>query len=89
MDLFKAIISKNPAEFEEAAKILVNSPNVELFEKLVKQDDFLFEFVKNNVAKRIHHACNKDNYKNLLKFFDYYYYLFEMMVSIFEFNWFK
>ena len=72
MDLFKAIISKNPAEFEEAAKILVNSPDIELFEKLVKQDDFLFDFVKNNVAKRIYNACNKGNYKNLLKFFDYY-----------------
>ena len=28
--------------------------------------------MKNNVAKRIQNACNKDNYINLLKFTDYY-----------------
>ena len=72
MDLFKALTGKNPAEYEQSAKILVNTPDVELFKKLVKQDDFLFDFVKNNVAKRIQQACNKDNYLNLLQFFDYY-----------------
>ena len=72
MDLFKALTGKNPAEFEQAAKILVDTPDVELFKKLVKQDDFLFDFIKSNVAKRIKNACNKHNYLNLLKFFDFY-----------------
>ncbi len=72
MDVFKALTGKNPAEFEQAAHILVDTPDIELFKKLVKQDDFLFDFIKNNVAKRIQNACNKDNYINLLKFFDYY-----------------
>ena len=72
MDLFKSLTGKNPAEFEQAAKILVDTPDIELFKKLVKQDEFLFDFIKNNVAKRIKNACNNNNYKNLLKFFDYY-----------------
>ena len=72
MDLFKALTGKNPAEFEQAAKILVDTPDIELFKKLVKQDDFLFDFVKTNVAKRIKKACNENNCLNLLKFFDYY-----------------
>ncbi len=72
MDLFKALTGKNPAEFEHAAHVLVDTPDTELFKKLVKQEDFLFDFVKNNVAKRIQNACNKNNYKNLLDFFDYY-----------------
>lgn len=72
MDLFKSITGKNPVEYEQAAKILVDTADVELFKKLVKQDAFLFDFVKNNVAKRIYQACNKDNYENLLKFLDYY-----------------
>lgn len=72
MDLFKAITGKNPAEFEQAASILVDTPDIELFKKLVKQDDFLFDFVKNNVAKRIKQACNKNNYKNLIQFLEYY-----------------
>ena len=72
MDLFKALTGKNPVEFEQAAKILVDTPDVELFKKLIKQDDFLFDFIKLNVAKRIKNACNKHNYTNLLQFFDYY-----------------
>ena len=72
MDLFKALTGKNPAEYELAAKELVNKPDVELFKKLIKQDEYLFDFVKNNVAKRIEQACNKENYQNLFKFFDYY-----------------
>ena len=72
MDLFKALTGKNPAEYEQAAKILVDTPDIELFKKLVKQDDFLFDFIKSNVAKRIKNACNKNNYANLLNFFDYY-----------------
>ena len=72
MDLFKGITGKNPVEFEQAARILVDTPDIELFIKLVHQDDFLFDFVKNNVAKRIRLACNKHNYLNLFKFFDYY-----------------
>ncbi|MBR1373953.1 hypothetical protein IJ556_05835, partial [bacterium] len=72
MDLFKALTGKSPAEYEQAAKILVDTPDIDLYKKLVNQDDFLFDFVKNNVAKRIQSACNKENYLNLIKFFDYY-----------------
>ena len=70
MDLFKALTGKNPAEYELAAKELVNKPDVELFKKLIKQDEYFFDFVKTNVAKRIEQACNKENYQNLFKFFD-------------------
>ena len=72
MDLFKMLTGKNPAEFEQAARILVDTPDIELFKKLVMQEDFLFDFVKNNVAKRIKQACNKNNYQNLYKFLKYY-----------------
>ena len=72
MDLFKALTGKNPAEFEQAARILVNTPDVELFKKLVKQDEFLFDFVKNNVAKRIIQACNENNYQNIYNFLQFY-----------------
>ena len=72
MDLIKQLTGKNPAEYESAAKLLVDNSDVNLFEKLVKQEDFLFDFVKNTVAKRIKNACNKDNYLNLMNFLDYY-----------------
>ncbi len=72
MDLLKMLTGKNPDEYEKVAKLLVDNSDTELFAKLVKQDEFLFDFVKNNVANRIKNACSKDNYLNLMNFFDYY-----------------
>lgn len=72
MDLIKKLTGKNSDEYESVAKHLVDDSDTELFAKLVKQDDFLFDFVKNNVANRIKNVCNKDNYLNLMKFLDFY-----------------
>lgn len=72
MDLIKKLTGKNPDEYEAVAKSLVDNSDVNLFAKLVKQDDFLFDFVKNNVANRIKKAVNQDNYLNLLNFLDNY-----------------
>ena len=81
MDLFKMLTGKKPAEYEHAAKILVDIPDIELFKKLVKQEDFLFDFVKNNVAKRIKQACSKNNAKNLYKFLEYYSPSYDEMIA--------
>ena len=72
MDLIKKLTGKNPNEYEVVAKSLVDNSDVELFAKLVKQDDFLFDFIKDNVAKRIQSACNHKNFLNLLDFFEHY-----------------
>ena len=81
MDLIKKLTGKNPAEYEVVAKSLVDNSDTTLFAKLVKQDDFLFDFVKNNVAARIKQACNKDNYQNLISFFDYYSPSYDTMIA--------
>ena len=81
MDLIKQLTGKNPTEYEPIAKSLVDNSDVELFKKLVHQDDFLFDFIKNNVAKRIQHACNKDNYLNLLNFLNIYSSSYETVIS--------
>lgn len=81
MDLIKKLTGKNPSEYEVVAKNLVNNSDVELFANLVKQDDFLFDFIKNNVAKRIQSACNKDNYRNLLSFLDNYSSSYDTMIA--------
>lgn len=72
MDLIKKLTGKNPSEYEIVAKNLVDNSDVNLFQKLVKQDEFLFDFIKQNVAKRIRVACSKDNYQHLLNFFEYH-----------------
>lgn len=81
MDLIKKLTGKNPAEYEVVARSLVDNTDTALFAKLVKQDDFLFDFVKNNVAARIKQACNKDNYQNLISFFDYYSPSYDTMIA--------
>lgn len=81
MDLIKKLTGKNPTEYEAVAKSLVDSSDVDLFAKLVKQDDFLFDFIKDNVAKRIQNACNKDNYLHLLDFLEYYSSSYDTMIA--------
>ena len=65
-DLIKKLTGKNQSDYEPVARQLINIPDINLFEGLVKQDDFLFDFVKQNVAKRLQNACNASNYRNLL-----------------------
>ena len=81
MDLIKKLTGKNPSEYEMVAKSLVDNSDVELFAKLVKQDDFLFDFIKDNVAKRIQSACNKENYLHLLDFIEHYSPFYDTMIA--------
>ena len=81
MELIKKLTGKNPSEYEIVAKSLVDNSDVELFSKLIKQDDFLFDFIKENVAKRIQNACNKDNYLNLLNFLEHYSPSYDLMIA--------
>ena len=70
--LLKDLTGKDELKAQVAARCLVDNSDVELFKKLVEKSDFLFDFVRNNVCNRIEKAVNKDNFKNLLKFFDIY-----------------
>lgn len=71
-DNFKKLTGKNPADYEPIAYNLINIPDVDLFKELVDKDDFLFDFIKENVSKRLEKVCNQSNYKNLLEFLKFY-----------------
>ncbi len=71
-DRLKKLTSKNPNDYEPVAKQLIEVPDVELFKRLVENEDFLFDFVKQNVANRMEKYCNNTNYMNLLDFLKYY-----------------
>ena len=71
-DNLKKLTGKNKNDYETVAKHLVDDCDVDLFKELVENDDFLFDFVKNNVAQRIENAINDNNYQNLLEFLKYY-----------------
>lgn len=68
----KKLTGKNKNDYETVAKHLVDDCDVELFKELVDNDDFLFDFVKNNVAQRLENAVNQNNYQNLTEFLKYY-----------------
>lgn len=71
-DKIKKLTSKNKNEYEQAAKELVDLCQVDVFKELVEQDNYLFDFIKQNVAERIYNACNEKNYRNLIPFLKYY-----------------
>lgn len=68
----KKLTGKNPQDFEAVAFNLVNKPDTNLFSELVASEDFLFDFVKRNVADRLNKVCNKSNYLKLLQFLKFY-----------------
>lgn len=71
-DKLKKLIGKNPKDFEPVAFDVINIPDVELFKELIDNEDFLFDFIKQNVANRLAKVCNSSNYLNLLQFLKYY-----------------
>lgn len=71
-DKLKSLTGKNPVDFEPVVFTLINKPDVDLFKELVDSDDFLFDFVKQNVCNRMASVCNESNYLNLLQFLKFY-----------------
>lgn len=71
-DFVKKLTGKNPKDFEFAASHIINNCDAETFGALVEQSDFLFDFIKKNVEKRLSNAVTDYNYKNLLKFLKIY-----------------
>lgn len=76
----KKLTGKNKNDYEAVARHLVDDCDVELFKELVDNDDFLFDFVKNNVAQRLENAVNQNNYQNLVEFLKYYSQFYEDVI---------
>ena len=71
-DKLKKLTGKNPKDFEPMAYSLINNSDTELFSELVSQEDFLYDFIKQNVAERLSRVCDESNYMNLISFLKYY-----------------
>jgi len=71
-DNLKKLTSKNKNDYEAVVSHLINDCDVELFAELVEKDDYLFDFIKENVAQRISQVINQGNFQNLLQFLKYY-----------------
>ena len=68
----KNLTSKDEKAALKSAQFLLNSGNIEMFNTLLKKSEFLFDFVKQNVNKRLTKALTETNYKNLFKFLNNY-----------------
>lgn len=66
----KKLTGKNG--YEAVVCHLINDCDTELFKELVESEDFLFDFVKQNVSTRISKVINENNYKNLIEFLKFY-----------------
>ncbi len=71
-NLVNDLTQKDEAKACAAAKTLINTKNCEAFKKLCDKSEFLFDFVKNNVRKRLKNAVTPQNFKNLTAFFEIY-----------------
>ena len=72
-DLYlKNLIAKDEIKAQEAADYLINTADINLYKALTEKTEFLFDFVRNNISKRIEKAVNKENFINIIKLFDVY-----------------
>lgn len=70
--LINELTGKNEQKALEAAKTLVEETNTDAFAILAGKMDFLFDFIKTNINRRLESAVNKDNFKNLIHLMNYY-----------------
>ena len=70
--LVKDLTAKDEQKAFLAAKSIINDKNIEAFKILAERTEFLFDFVKNNVAKRLRKAINEQNYRNIFEFLTIY-----------------
>src|SRR5699024_1100880 len=66
------LTSKDEKAALKSAQILLDSGNIEMFNALLKKSEFLFDFIKQNVNKRLSKALTQKNYKNLFNFLNNY-----------------
>ena len=70
--LVKELTAKDESKACAAAQSIVNNANTEAFQLLADKSEFLFDFVKNNVCKRLQKTVNKENFRNLFAFLKIY-----------------
>ena len=71
-NIVEILCAKDENAAKNAAAQLIKEGNIETFEALCEKMDYLFDFVRENVYKRLDFAINKDNFRQIIKFFEVY-----------------
>lgn len=70
--LVKDLTAKDEKKAFDAACSIIDNADIEAFQILSAKSEFLFDFVKNNVSKRLSKAVNENNYKNIFSLLKIY-----------------
>ena len=70
--LVKDLTAKDETKAFAAAQCIINNADTQAFSLLCDKSEFLFDFVKNNVNKRLQKAVNEGNFRNLFAFLKNY-----------------
>ena len=71
-NLVDNLTQKDEAKAIHAARVLIDTKNLDAFKKLCEKSEFLFDFVKDNVRKRLKTAIKQENFHNIITFFNFY-----------------
>lgn len=66
------LCAKDEHQAEISAHDFIQNCNLKDFKDLCEKMDFLFDFVRKNVYRRLDSAINKDNFKNIFRLFEIY-----------------
>ena len=70
--LVNELTGKNENQALNAAKQIVDGVNTDAFSILTGKSEYLFDFVKANVNRRLKSAVNRENYRGLIQFMSCY-----------------
>ena len=70
--IIEYLCAKDEQAANAAAKEFIKNCNTEEFKTLCEKMEFLFDFVRENVYKRLKSAINENNYKNIINLFQIY-----------------
>lgn len=79
--LINELTGKNEQLALDAAKLIIKDANTDAFAILVSKSEFLFDFIKTNVNRRLESAVSNENFRNLIPFLSYYSSDFEDLIA--------
>ena len=80
-NIVENICAKDEQTAKTAAVEFITKADIQEYKKLCDKMDFLFDFVRENVYRRLSSVISKSNFRNLINFFEFYSYYFDDFFS--------
>jgi|GEM_PF-426991 len=66
------LLGKNKQKSREAAKIIINTPDIEAWKCLLENSDYIFSYIKDKAGKTLADEINKDNVNKIIQLFKFH-----------------